>query len=88
MYYCKYLREEITKEMYIQEKNLLIEKEEKLNIQKNSITGNKVLDCVNFMENKGITKEFVEEFIKEIKIFDDNIIHIYFSYRDTYKEFM
>ena len=83
--YNSYLKEEINKEMYIQEKNLLIEKEEKLNTQKNNITSDKILDCVNFIKNKGITKDFVEDFIKEIVIFDNNTIYIYFNYRVGYK---
>lgn len=71
--YKSYLKEDISKEMYLQEKEKLNKKEDEL---KNSKV--EVIDYGVFDKEINL-KEIVEDFIEEIKIFDSESIKIYFK---------
>ncbi len=71
--YNSYLKEDISKEIYLQEKEKLNKKEDELKNSKDEVIEYSTFD------KKIDLKEIVENFIEEIKVFNDENIQIYFK---------
>ncbi|WP_317368323.1 recombinase family protein [uncultured Tyzzerella sp.] len=65
--YTSYLKEEICKKMYIEEK-------QKLNIKEDKILEHTSKENINCFDNKGeLTREFLEKYVKSVVVFQENV---------------